>query len=89
MPRKEIIDRIEKYVDPFRITKWQCFKLADFDPGDTRGLRRDLLQCSTVWLVEEQDMLEAVEQLDLAYPTVDAKKKKGLQKARAALSLER
>ena len=41
MPRKEILDRIEKYVDPFRITKGKGFKLADFDPGDTRGLRLD------------------------------------------------
>jgi hypothetical protein len=30
MPRKEIIDRIEKYVRPFRITKGNGFKLADF-----------------------------------------------------------
>jgi len=33
MPRKEIIDRIEKYVDPFRVTKGEDFKLTDFDPG--------------------------------------------------------
>jgi hypothetical protein len=38
MPRKEIIDRIEKYVHPFRITKGNGFKLIDFDPGDTCGL---------------------------------------------------
>jgi hypothetical protein len=41
MRRREILDRIEKYVQPFRITKGDDFKLADFDPGDTRGLRLD------------------------------------------------
>jgi len=69
MPRKEIIDRIQKYVHPFRITKGNGFKLTDFDPGDTRGLRldkgeaTDLLQTSTVWLAEEQDMLLRPEEL--------------------------
>ena len=67
MPRKEIIDRIEKYVHPFRITKGNGFKLTDFKPGDTCGLvmrpdkgeAADLLQRGTVWLAEEQDMLYA------------------------------
>jgi polyphosphate kinase 2 (PPK2 family) len=40
-------------------------------------------------LVVAAAIVEAVEQLDLAYPTVDAEKKKELQKARAALSRER
>ena len=34
-------------------------------------------------------VVEAVEQLDLAYPTVDAEKKKELQTVRAALSREK
>ena len=34
-------------------------------------------------------IVEAVEKLDLAYPTVDAEKKKELQAARAALSREK
>ena len=41
MARKEILDRIEKYIDPFRITKGKSFRLDDFDPGDTCGLRLD------------------------------------------------
>ena len=40
-------------------------------------------------LVVAAAIVEAVEKLDLAYPTVDAKKKKELQAARAALSRER
>jgi hypothetical protein len=65
MPRKEIIDRINKYVDPFRITKDKGFRLKDFDPNDTCGLKLDkteateLLQRGTEWLAEEQDKLYA------------------------------
>ena len=85
MPRKEIIDRIEKYVHPFRITNGNAFKLADFDPGDTRGLKldkgeaTDLLQCSTVWLSEEQDMLYAQKQWSLliVFQAMDAAGKDG------------
>jgi polyphosphate kinase 2 (PPK2 family) len=40
-------------------------------------------------LVVAAAIVEAVENLDLAYPTVDAKKKKELQAAREALSGER
>src|SRR5262249_19454147 len=40
-------------------------------------------------LVVAAAIVEAVEKLDLAYPTVDAKKKEELQEARAALSRER
>src|SRR5215475_8224064 len=80
MPRKEIIDRIEKYVDPFRVTKGNGFKLTDFDPGDTRGLRLDkgeateLLQHGTKWLAEEQDMLYAQDRwsLLLVFQAMDA-----------------
>ena len=41
MARKEILDRIEKYVHPFRISKGKGFRLKDFDPGDTCGLTLD------------------------------------------------
>jgi PPK2 family polyphosphate:nucleotide phosphotransferase len=85
MPRKEIIDRIEKYVEPFRITKGNGFKLADFDPGNTLGLRldkgeaTDMLQRGTVWLAEEQDMLYAQKRwsLLLVFQAMDAAGKDG------------
>lgn len=85
MPRKEIIDRIEQYVRPFRITKGNGFKLADFDPGDTRGLKldkgeaTDLLQRGTEWLAEEQDMLYAQKRwsLLLVFQAMDAAGKDG------------
>src|SRR3982074_3280923 len=41
MPRREILDRIQKYVEPFRVTKGKGFRLKDFDPGDTCGLKMD------------------------------------------------
>ena len=80
MARKEIIAQIQKYIDPFRITKGKDFRLKDVDPGDTRGLRLDkgeageLLQRGTEWLAEQQDMLYAQDRwsLLLIFQALDA-----------------
>ncbi len=85
MPRKHILDRIEKYVDPFKITKGKAFQLKDFDPGDTCGLSLDkgeaaeLLQRGTEWLAEEQEMLYAQDRwsLLLLFQAMDAAGKDG------------
>jgi PPK2 family polyphosphate:nucleotide phosphotransferase len=85
MARKEILDRIVKYVDPFRITKGKGFRLRNFDPADTRGLALDkgeateLLQRGTEWLAEEQDMLYAQDRwsLLLLFQAMDAAGKDG------------
>ena len=85
MARREILDRIQKYVDPFRITKAKGFRLKDFDPGDTRGLKLDkgeaaeLLQRGTEWLAEEQNMLYAQDSwsLLLVFQAMDAAGKDG------------
>jgi PPK2 family polyphosphate:nucleotide phosphotransferase len=85
MARKEILDRIQKYVDPFRITSGKVFQLKDFNPADTRGLRldkgeaADLLQSGTAWLAEEQDMLYAQDRwsLLLLFQAMDAAGKDG------------
>jgi PPK2 family polyphosphate:nucleotide phosphotransferase len=85
MPRQEILDQIEKYVSPFRIIKGKDFRLKDFDPGDTRGLKMDkeeaakLLQRGTVWLAEEQEMLYAQDRwsLLLIFQAMDAAGKDG------------
>jgi PPK2 family polyphosphate:nucleotide phosphotransferase len=85
MRRKEILDRIRKYVDPFRITKGKGFRLKDFDPADTCGLKldkgeaADLLQRGTAWLAEEQDMLYAQDRwsLLLVFQAMDAAGKDG------------
>jgi PPK2 family polyphosphate:nucleotide phosphotransferase len=80
MTRKEILNRIQKYVDPFRITKGKGFRLKDFDPGDTCGLElgkgeaAELLQRGTTWLAQEQDMLYAQDRwsLLLVFQAMDA-----------------
>jgi PPK2 family polyphosphate:nucleotide phosphotransferase len=85
MARQEILDQIEKYVKPFRITKGKNFRLKDFDPGDTCGLKMDkgeaakLLQRGNVWLAEEQEMLYAQDRWSvlLIFQAMDAAGKDG------------
>jgi len=85
MLRKEILDSIQKYVDPFRVTKGEGFQLKDFGPADTRGLKMDkgeaaeLLQGGSEWLATEQDMLYAQDRwsLLLIFQAMDAAGKDG------------
>jgi len=80
MPRKEILDRIQRYIQPFRITKGKDFRLKHYDPGDTCGLKldkgeaSDLLQRGTEWLAEEQNVLYAQDRwsLLLVFQAMDA-----------------
>ena len=79
MPRKEILDRIEKYIQPFRLTKGEGFQLNNYDPGYTCGLLNkseaaELLQQGTEWLAQEQDMLYAQDRwsLLLIFQAMDA-----------------
>jgi polyphosphate kinase 2 (PPK2 family) len=80
MPRREILDRIQKYVQPFRITTGKGFQLKNYDPGDTCGLELEkgeasgLLRQGTEWLAEEQDMLYAQDRwsLLLVFQAMDA-----------------
>jgi PPK2 family polyphosphate:nucleotide phosphotransferase len=83
--RREILDRIQKYVDPFRITKGKGFSLKSVDPADTCGLQlgkgeaAELLTRGTEWLAEEQDMLYAQDSwsLLLVFQAMDAAGKDG------------
>ena len=65
MAQKDTIDALRKYIDPYRVTKGKSFRLKDFDPSDTRGLKLDkeeateLLQRGSEWLATEQDILYA------------------------------
>jgi len=85
MARKEILDRIQKYVQPYCITKGKGFRLKKFDPGDTSGLVLDkgeaseLLQRCVEWLAEEQDILYAQDRwsLLLLFQAMDAAGKDG------------
>ena len=80
MPRKDILDRIQRYIQPFRVTKGQGFQLKTYDPGDTCGLKLNkreasgLLQQGTEWLAQEQDMLYAQDRwsLLLVFQAMDA-----------------
>ena len=85
MPRKDIMDAMRKYTDPFRVTKGKDFRLKDFDPGDTLGLKMDkqeaaeLLQRGSEWLAMEQDILYAQDSWSvlLVFQAMDAAGKDG------------
>jgi PPK2 family polyphosphate:nucleotide phosphotransferase len=85
MPRQEILDRIQKYTQPFRITKGEGFQLRDYDTGNTCGLKlnkgeaSELRQRGTEWLAEEQSMLYAQDRwsLLLVFQAMDAAGKDG------------
>ena len=80
MPKNEILEQLDKYVKPFRITTGKGFRLKDFDPRDTRGLQLDkseateLLKRGVEWLSQEQDLLYAQNQwsLLLIFQAMDA-----------------
>src|SRR5215475_13317740 len=79
MPRKEILDRIQKYTQPFCIRKGKGFRLKNYDPDYTCGLldkaeASKLLQQGIGWLAEEQGMLYAQDRwsLLLAFQAMDA-----------------
>jgi len=85
MPRKEIIDTLRSYTDPFRVTQGTDFRLKDFDPGDTLGLKMNkaeaaqLLQRGSDWLAMEQEVLYAQDSwsLLLVFQAMDAAGKDG------------
>ena len=80
MPRKDIMDAMRRYTDPFRVTKGKNFRLKDFDPSDTLELKMDkkeaadLLKRGTEWLAQEQELLYAEDRwaLLLVFQAMDA-----------------
>src|SRR5215475_6816593 len=80
MPRQDILDRIQKYTQPFRIAKGADFHLKNHDPRETCGLKldkaaaSDLLRQGTEWLAQEQEMLYAQDRwsLLLIFQAMDA-----------------
>jgi PPK2 family polyphosphate:nucleotide phosphotransferase len=86
VPRIEIIERIEKFIAPYRVTKGKRFRLKDIDPGDTRSLKSDqkdeakaVLAQGIEWLAEEQDKLYAQDRWSvlLVFQAMDAAGKDG------------
>ncbi|HEX5262254.1 MAG TPA: polyphosphate kinase 2 family protein [Phenylobacterium sp.] len=85
MPEKAMIERLKRYVHPYRVTDGKGFRLKGFDPGDTGGLQigkreaAELLQGGSEWLATEQDMLYAQDRwsLLLIFQAMDAAGKDG------------
>src|SRR5262245_52286922 len=80
MPRKESLNQTRLYTKPLVVTRGKGFRLKDFDPNGTGGLRIDrgeaaeLLDRGTRWLAEEQDMLYAQDRWSvlLVFQAMDA-----------------
>src|SRR5579862_132857 len=79
MPRREILDVTQQYTTPFRITAGERFRLSDYDPGETCGVKdkgeaSKLLREGIEWLAHEQDMLYAQDRwsLLLVFQAMDA-----------------
>jgi len=84
--KREILKRIDRFVEPYRITRGKKFRLKDIDPGDTRGLGsgqkqrvRELLARGIQWMAEEQDKFYADDRyaMLLVFQAMDAAGKDG------------
>jgi PPK2 family polyphosphate:nucleotide phosphotransferase len=84
--KKELLARIERFIEPYRVTKGKSFRLKDFDPSDTQGIRSEfkpeakgLLEMGVQWLAQEQDRLYAQDRwaVLLVFQAMDAAGKDG------------
>jgi PPK2 family polyphosphate:nucleotide phosphotransferase len=84
--KREILKKIEKLVDPYRITKGKGFRLKDIDPGDTGSLgserkpgAKEMLARGVRWMEEEQDKFYATDRYSmlLVFQAMDAAGKDG------------
>jgi PPK2 family polyphosphate:nucleotide phosphotransferase len=83
---RETLNRIDRLVSPYRVTKGKRFRLKDIDPGDTAGhgseekpRARELLARGVQWLSEEQDKFYADDRhsMLLVFQAMDAAGKDG------------
>ncbi len=86
MPKRKTLERIASFIDPYRVTKGKGFRLEEFDPGDTHGLKSDqkdeakeMLAKGVQWLAEEQGKLYAQDRYAvlLVFQAMDAAGKDG------------
>ena len=86
MKTKKIIKRARKFAKPFCVTNGDKFKLKDYDPDDTLGLKseakpraKEALQIGVQALAELQDMLYAQDKWGvlLIFQAMDAAGKDG------------
>lgn len=84
--KRKILKRIDRFVEPYRITKGKKFRLKDIDPEDTGGLgseqkpgARELLAWGIQWMAEEQDKFYADDRRSmlLVFQAMDAAGKDG------------
>ena len=80
------IKKIKRFVRPYRVTRGADFRLKDFDPGDTNGLKSEfkgkakaLLESGVEWLTDEQQRLYAQDRWSvlLIFQAMDAAGKDG------------
>jgi PPK2 family polyphosphate:nucleotide phosphotransferase len=64
--KNEILKRISRFIEPYKVTNGKSFKIADINPADTHDLgsenkaeAKELLQKGTEFLSELQDILYA------------------------------
>jgi PPK2 family polyphosphate:nucleotide phosphotransferase len=86
MKKKEIIERSQQFIDPYRVTEGKKFRLKDIDPDDTgtatsddKSRAKELLEAGVEILAELQDVLYAQDQWSvlLAFQAMDAAGKDG------------
>jgi PPK2 family polyphosphate:nucleotide phosphotransferase len=83
---KSELERVAKFIAPYRITSGKNFALKNIDPDDTahldsqdKGEAKDMLGQGVEWLAEQQDMLYAQDHwgLLLVFQAMDAAGKDG------------
>jgi PPK2 family polyphosphate:nucleotide phosphotransferase len=79
--KKADLERVEKFIRPYRVTKGKDFRLKDHDPADTGRLTsedkdeaKQVLAEGIEWMAEQQDMLYAQDHwgLLLVFQAMDA-----------------
>ena len=79
--KKADLERVEKFLRPYRVTKGKDFRLKDHDPADTGRLTsedkdeaKQVLSDGVEWMAEQQDMLYAQDHwgLLLVFQAMDA-----------------
>jgi len=84
--KKQVLARIDQFIDPYRVVSGKGFRLRNMDPADTRGLgsenkpqAKELLAKGVQWLAEEQDKLYAQNRWSvlLLFQAMDAAGKDG------------
>ena len=84
--KKQGAKSIDKLISPYRVTSGKGFRLKNFDPGDTQGIKSEakseakaLLQRGVEWLAEQQDVLYAQDRwaVLMVFQAMDAAGKDG------------